>query len=123
MLGDIVLNPPIPDICRKCRLPQSFFSGANEGGSVVISKQERFNCKVSTASISGLVEALELDIELVVGSNASLDDGTDKTTSSQVARVKGSCLLQLLVRGVLVKCLVVNDRCTLNHLIIMRGIF
>ena len=24
MLGDIVLNPPIPDICRKCRLPHSF---------------------------------------------------------------------------------------------------
>ena len=123
MLGDIVLNPPIPDICRKCRLPQSFFSGADEGGSVVISKQERFNCKVSTTSISGLVETLELEIELVIGSNAYLDDGTYVTASSQVAWVKGSCLLQLLVRGISVKCLVVNYRCTLSHLIIMRGIF
>ena len=110
MLGDLVLNPPITDICRKCRLPQSFFNGADEGGRVVISKQERFNCKVSTASISGLVETLELDIELVIGSNASIDDGLDVTASSQVAWVKGSCFLQLLVRGVLVKCLVVNDR-------------
>ena len=66
MLVDVVLNPPIPDICRKCRLPQSFFSGANEGGRMVISNQERFNCKVRTASISGLVELLELEIELVV---------------------------------------------------------
>ena len=89
MLGDVVLNPSIPDIFRKCRLPQSFFSGTDEGGSVVISKQERFNCKVSIVSISGLVELLELEIELVVGSNASLDDIPDKTTSSQVARVKG----------------------------------
>ena len=72
------------------------------GGTVVISKKERFNCKVSTASISGLVELFELDIELVVGPNAYLDDGPDKTASSQVARVKGSCLLQNLVRGVLV---------------------
>ena len=39
MLGDIVLNPPIPDICRKCRLPHDYFSGADEGGSVVITKQ------------------------------------------------------------------------------------
>ena len=123
MLGYIVLNPPIPDICRKCRLPQSFFSGADEGGSVVISKQECFNCKVSTASISGIVEPLEMDIYLVIGSNASLDDGLDVTASSQVARVKGSCLLQLLVRGVWVKCLMVNDWCTLDHIIVMRGIF
>ena len=122
MLGDIVLNPPIPDICRKCRLPQSFFSGADDGGSVVISKQEGFNYKLNTASISGLVEPLELEIDLVIGSNASLDDGPDVTASSQVAQVKGSCLLQLLVCGVLVKCIVVNDRCTLNHLIITRGI-
>ena len=99
MLGDIVLNPPIPDICRKCRLPHSLFSGADEGGSVVISKQERFNCKVSNASISGFVETLELEIELIIGSNASLDDGPDVTVSSQVAWVTGSCLLQLLVRG------------------------
>ena len=90
---------------------------------MVISKQERFNCKVSTAFISGLVEMLELEIELVVGPNASLDDGPDKTASSQVAQVKVSCLLQNLVRGVSVKCLAVKDRCTLNHLIIMRGIF
>ena len=123
MLGDIVLNLPIPDICRKCRLPQSFFSGADERGSVFISKQEHFNCKVSTASISGLVETLEMEIELVIGSNASLDDVPDVTVSSQVAWVKGSCLLQLLVRGVSFKFLVVNDQCTLNHLIIMRGIF
>ena len=90
---------------------------------MVISKQERFNCKVSTASISGLVGLIELEIELVVESNASLDEGPDKTASRQVARVKGSCLLQILVRGVSVKCLVVNDRCTLNHIIIMRGVF
>ena len=77
---------------------------------MVISKQERFNCKLSIASISGLVELLELDIELVVGTNESLDDGPDKTTSSQVARVKGSCLLQNLVRGVSVICLAVKDR-------------
>ena len=102
MLGDVVLNPTIPDICRKFPLPQSFFSGADEGGSMVVSKQELFNCKVSTASISGPVALLDLEIELVVGFNASLDDGPDETTSSQVARVKGSCLLQLLVCGVLV---------------------
>ena len=123
MIGDAVLNPSIPDIFRKCRFPQSFLSGTDEGGRVVISKQERFNCKVSTASISGLDELIELDIELVVGSNASLDDGPDKTVSSQVARVKGSCLLQILVRGVSVKYLVVNDQCTLDNLIVMRGIF
>ena len=70
MLGDIVLNPPIPDICRKCRLPQFFFSGANEEGSVFISKEERFNCILIPVSISGIVEPLELDIELVIGSNA-----------------------------------------------------
>ena len=40
---------------------------------MVISKQERFNFKVNTASISGIVELLELEIEIVVGSNASLD--------------------------------------------------
>ena len=90
---------------------------------MVISKQERFNCKVSTASISGLVELLDLEIELVVGYNASLDDVPDKTASSQVARVEGSCLLQNLVRGVSVKFLAVKDQCTLNHLIVMRGIF
>ena len=60
---------------------------------MVISKKERFNCEVSTVSISGLVEMLELEIELVFGPNAFLDDGPDKTASSQVARVKGSCLL------------------------------
>ena len=113
MLGDIVLNPPVPDIGRKCSLPQSLFSSADEGGSVVIPKKEHFKCKVSTASISGLVEILELYIELVVGSNASLDDGPDVTASSQVEWVKGSCLLQLLVCGVSVKYLMVNDRCTL----------
>ena len=90
---------------------------------MVISKQERFDCKVGTTSISGLVELLELEIELVVGPNASLDDGPDKTASSQLARVKGSCLLQNLFRGVLVICLAVKDRCTLNHLIVMRDIF
>ena len=90
---------------------------------MVISKQERFNCKVSTASISGLVEPLELEIELVIGSISSLDDSPDVTVISQVARVKDSCLLQLLVRGVWVKCLMVNDWCTLDHIIVMRGIF
>ena len=44
---------------------------------MVISKQERFNCKVSIASISGLVELLELEIELVVEYNSSLDDGQE----------------------------------------------
>ena len=72
MLGDIVLNPPIPDIFRKCRLPQSFFSGADEGGSVVISNKKRFNCKVITASINGLVEPLDMEIELVIGSDSVL---------------------------------------------------
>ena len=90
---------------------------------MVISKQERLNCKLSTASISGIVELIELEIELVVEPNAYLDDGPDKTASIQVARVKGYCLLQNLVRGVSVKCLAVKDRCTLNHLIVMRGIF
>ena len=90
---------------------------------MVIYKQECFNCKVITASISGLVDTLELEIELFVGSNASLNDGPDETANSQLVRVKGSCRLQLLVRGASVKCLVVNDWCTLDHLIIMRGIF
>ena len=123
MLGDIVLNFPVPDIGRKCRLPQSLFSAADEGGSVVIPKQERLNCKVSTASINGLIEPLELEIELVIGANTSLEDGPDLIASSQVARVKGSYLLKLFVLGVSVKCLAVNDRCMLNYLIIMRGIF
>ena len=51
---------------------------------MVISKQERFNYKLSTASISGLVEMLKLEIELVVGPNASLDDGPNQTATSQV---------------------------------------
>ena len=89
---------------------------------MVISKQERFNFKVSTAPISGLVELIELEIELVVGPNAPLDYGPDKTASSQVARVKGSCLLQNLVRGVLVICLAVKDWCTLSNLIVTRDI-
>ena len=123
MLGDIVLNPPVPDIGHKYCLPQSLFSGVDKGGSVVIPKQERFKFKVSTASISGLIETLELDIELVIGANTSLDDGPDLIASSQLAQVKGSCLLQLFVRGASVKCLAVKDRCTLNNLIIIRGIF
>ena len=123
MLGDIVLNPPILAICCKCRLPHSFFSGADEGGIVVISKQERFNCKVSTASISSIFEPLVLDIELVIGYNASLDDVSYNTVSSQLAWVKCSCLLQILVRGVLFICLTVKDWCTLSHLIVMRDIF
>ena len=90
---------------------------------MVITKQERFKCKVSTASISGIIETLELKIELFIGANTSLDDGQDLIASSQVARVKGSQILQLFVRGVSVKCLAVKDRCTLNHIIIMRGIF
>ena len=90
MLGDIVLNPRVPDIGRKCRLPQSLFRGVDKGGSVVIPKQERFKCKVSTVSISGLIEPLELEIELVIGANTSLDDGPDLIEISQVARVKGS---------------------------------
>ena len=89
MLGDIVLNPPVSDIGRKCGLPQSLFSGVDEGVSVVIPKQERFKCKLSTVSISGLIVTLELDIELVIGSNKFLDDGPDLIASSQVAWVKG----------------------------------
>ena len=90
MLSNIVLNPPVPAIGRKFRLPQSLFSGVDEGGSVVIPKQERFKCKVSTASISGHIETLELEIELVIGANTSLDDGPYLIAVSQVARVKGS---------------------------------
>ena len=122
MLGDIVLNPPVPAIGRKCRLPQSLFNGIDEGGSVVIPKQERFKCKVSTTSISGLIEKLELEIELVIGANTSLDDGPDLIASSQVARINGSQFLPLFVCGVSVKFLAVKDLCMLNHLIIMRGI-
>ena len=123
MLGDIVLNPSVPAIGCKCCLPQLFFSGVDEGGSGVIPNQELFKHKVSTASISGLIETLELEIELVIGANTSFDDGPELIASSQVARVKGSQLLQLFVRGVSVKCLTFKDWCTLNNLIIMRGIF
>ena len=123
MLGDIVLDLPVPAIGRKCRLTQSLFSGVDEGGSVVIPKQERFKCKLITAYISGHIETLELETELVIGSNTSPDDVSVLIASSQVARVKGSQLLQLFVCGVSVKCLTVKDQVTLNHLIIMRGIF
>ena len=99
------------------------FSGVDEGGRVVISKQEYFDCKVGTAPISGLLELLYMEIEFVVGPNASLYDGSDKTVGSQVARVKGSCILQSLVRGGSVICLAVKDRCMLNHLFIIRDIF
>ena len=122
MLGDIVLNPPVPAIGRKCRLSQSLYSGVDEGGSVVITKKQRFKCKVSTTYMSGIIETLELEIELVIGANTYLDDGPGLIASSQVARVKGPQLLQLFVHGVSVKCLAVKDRCTLNNLIIMRGI-
>ena len=71
---------------------------------MVIPKQERFKCKVITASTSGLIETLELEFELVIGANTSLDDGPDLIASSQVAQVKGSRLLQLFVRGVSVRC-------------------
>ena len=70
---------------------------------MVVPKQEHFKCKVSTAPISGLIETLELEIELVIGANTSIDDGTELIASSQVARVKGSRLLQLFVCGVSVK--------------------
>ena len=123
MLGDIFLNPPVPAIGHKCRLPQYLLSGVDEGGSVVIPKQERFKFKVSIASISGLIETIEQEIEIVIGSNTSLDDGPYLIASSQVVRVKSSRLLQLFFRGVSVKCLAVKDWCTLNRLIIMRGIF
>ena len=89
MLGDIVLNPPVPAIGRKCCLHQSLLGGVDKGGSVIILKQERYKCKVSTASISSLIETLELDIELVVGANTSLDDGLDLIAISQVSQVKG----------------------------------
>ena len=62
---------------------------------MVITKQERFKCKVSTASISGIIETLELEIELFIGANTSIDDGPDLIASSQVTRVKGSQLFQL----------------------------
>ena len=90
---------------------------------MVIPKQESFKCKVSTASISGIIETLKLEIELVIGANISLDYGPDLIASSQVAWVKGSQFLQLIVRGVSVKCLTFTDWGKINHLLIMRGIF
>ena len=90
---------------------------------MVISKQESFNRKLGTAPISVLVEVLYLDIGFIVGPNASLDDGPYKTTISHVARVKGSCLLQIRVRGVLVVLLAFEDWCTLNNLFIIKDIF
>ena len=79
---------------------------------MVIPKHERFKCKVSTASISGLIETLELEIEIFIEANTSLDDGPDLIASRQVARIKGYRLLQLFVRGASVKCLAVKDCCT-----------
>ena len=90
MLEDVVFNLPILDICGICRIPQSLFSGADEGGRVVIYKHEALDRKVGTAPISGPVVLLYLEIEFIVGTNAYLYDGPYKTASSPVARVKGS---------------------------------
>ena len=57
---------------------------------MVILKQERFKCKVITASISGLIETLELEIELVIGSNTSLDDGPDLISITGLRRDRKS---------------------------------
>ena len=123
MLGDVVFNLPILDICGICRIPRSLFTGADEGGRVVISKHEALDRKVGTAPISGPVVLIWLEVEFIVGPDASLYDGPYKTASSPVARVKGSCLLQTLVSGGSVIFFAVKDRCTLNHLVIMRYIF
>ena len=123
MLGDVVFNLPILDICGICCIPQSLFSGANEGGRVVISKHEDLDCKIGTAPISGPIVLLYLDIEFIFFPNASLYDCPYKTASSPVARVKGSCFLQILVSGISVILFAVKDRCTLDHLVIMRDIF
>ena len=93
MLGDVVFNLPILDICGICRIPQSLFSGTDEGVRVVISKHEDLDRKIGTAPISGPVVLLYLEIEFIVCPNASLYDRSYKTASSPVARVKGSCLL------------------------------
>ena len=58
MLGDVVFNLPIIEICGICRIPQSLFSGTDEGGRVVISKREALNRKVGTSPISGPVVLL-----------------------------------------------------------------
>ena len=123
MLGDVVFNLPILDICGICRIPQSLFSGTDEGGRVVISKHEALDLKIGTAPISGPVVLIYLEIEFIVCTNASLYDFPYKTTSRPVARVKGSCPLQILVRGGSVIFFAVKDRRTLNHLVIMRDIF
>ena len=123
MLGDVVFNLPILGICGICRIPQSLFSGTDEGGRVVISKHEALDRKVGIAPISGPVVLLYLDIEFIVCPNASLYDFPYKTASSPVARVKGSCLLQILVSGGSFIFFAVKDRRTLNHLVIMRDIF
>ena len=78
---------------------------------------------VGTAPISGPVVLLYLEIEFIVCPNASLYDRPYKTTSSSVARVKGSCLLQILVSGGSVLFFAVKDQHTLDHLVIMRDIF
>ena len=74
MLGDVVFNLPILDICGICRIPQSLFSSTDEGGIVVISKHEALDRKVGTAPISGPVVLLYLEIEFIVCPNASLYD-------------------------------------------------
>ena len=92
MLGDVVFNLPILDICGICLIPQSLFSGTDEGGRVVITKHEALDGKVGAAPISGPVVLLYLEIEFIICPNASFYDCPYKTVSSPVARVKGSCL-------------------------------
>ena len=123
MLGDVVFYLPILDICVVCRIPQALFSGADEGGRVVISKHAALDRKVGTAPISGPVVLIWLEFKFIVGPDASLYDGPYNTASSPVAQVKGSCLLQILVSGGSVIFFAVKDRRTLDHLIIMRDIF
>ena len=71
MLGDVVFNLPILDICGICRIPQSLFSGTDEGGRVFISKHEDLDRKVGTAPISGPVVLLYLEIESFMLGNAT----------------------------------------------------
>ena len=123
MLGEVVFNLPIIDICGICCIPQSLFSGTDEGGRVVISKHEVLDRKVGTAPISGPVVLLYLEIEFIVCPNASLYDCPHKTTSSPVAWVKRSYLFQILVSVVSIILFAFKDRCTLDHLVIMRYIF
>ena len=71
MLGDVVFNLPILDICGKCRIPQTLCSGTDEGGGVVIIKYDALDRKVGIAPINGPVVLLYLEIEFIVCRNAT----------------------------------------------------